>query len=160
MKRHKKFLLSTLLAGVLALGVVNTVAPVNEVEGSASTVPAPIELVEGSHVLRNKLNTDKKSVQGDVTFSSIRIANPTAQNGAADSNWWGWPSLYLGVTDEETLDLSTATSLSLKMKFVGGVQPWIKWRAVDSDGDVIRVVDYSNDTRITARINPRRWTPT
>ena len=145
MKRHKKFLLSTLLAGVLALGVVNTVAPVNEVEGSASTVPAPIELVEGSHVLRNKLNTDKKSVQGDVTFSSIRIANPTAQNGAADSNWWGWPSLYLGVTDEETLDLSTATSLSLKMKFVGGVQPWIKWRAVDSDGDVIRVVDYSND---------------
>ena len=145
MKRHKKFLLSTLLAGVLALGVVNTVAPVNEVEGSASTVPAPIELVEGSHILRNKLNGDKKSAQGDVTFSSVRLTNGISQGNNCNGQTWRWASVWMGITDEASVDLSTATSLSLKTKNLTTSALWIKWWAVDTDGDAIPVALWGSD---------------
>ena len=80
-------------------------------------------------------------------FSSIALEVTTSKSSAADSNWWGWPAVHLGLSDEGTVDLSGADSLNIQLSYIsktGYNQRWVKWLAVDGDGDVVAVNDFGN----------------
>ena len=194
MKRINKILFSTLLAGIIMLGAVQSPALGTGLNGSdglsdagdgvtkvvaetasgttedtdagegvtkvvaetasettedtvaVSTEPAPesIELSGGSAYARTILNSH--GLGSDQTFSSVRYVSTERKTTAMDGdnpNTWGWPTVYLGITDDNSLDLSKATDLSIELKATGaGI--WVKWRAVDVDGTVAKVVNYSN----------------
>ena len=134
MKKHKKFLLSTLLAGVLALGVVNTVAPASEVSGNAATVPAPIELVEGSHRLRNGLNIDIK-----INGEWVNVVNVSETELVKKEEGKTWVETYQGMTanqvlmDPNRIDSYNSTTTTFTMTYVEAT-PCAEHNDGNSDG--------------------------
>lgn len=128
------------------INVAETLSAATENVSTVATEPAPelIELSGGSAYARTILNNN--GLASDRVFSSVRYVNTTRHAATADSNStsWGWPTVYLGVSDDNYVDLSQATDLSIELKAFNGPAPWIKWRAVDADGTVARVVDYGN----------------
>lgn len=98
--------------------------------------------------------TDEKTVRrnlreqglrflNEADFSGIRVTNAEADGANADSNWWGYNSLYFGLTEQDAIDLSKAEKLQVEVRNNTLSAAWIRFHFIDADGDVIRI-NYGN----------------
>lgn len=136
MKKFGKLLFGSLLAGVMTFGVSGlTVASANSEPETAKT---PVNYYKGSTVNSTLESNGLYYTDGNY-FNAIRWENTTSQGGAADSNWWGWNNVYMGVADATNpLDL-TNSKFTMEVYGVTNNSTWVTFQLVDADGDLAQM---------------------
>ncbi|MBQ5927201.1 MAG: hypothetical protein IIX01_04690 [Clostridia bacterium] len=99
---------------------------------------APQQLDEKA--VRKNLRESGFRTDSDPDFSGVRLTVPQGFGSAADNYWWGYGSLYLGLTNEDAIDLSKADNLQIELRNNSTTgATWIRFHFIDADGDVAKI---------------------
>lgn len=79
--------------------------------------------------------------RGADYFDGIRWVNDTNQSGKADTEWWGFATVTMGLTDgEQSFDFADADVLQLEVNALSGSSyNWMSLWLVDKNGSQINV---------------------
>ena len=136
---HKKLLAGigatsmalVLLAGVGFGGVVSADA---ENTGSGQKPAVGYYLAEESR----KSLADNGLMATDYSYFDGLRYTATGQGGAADSNWWGFQSVYMGLSaDGSPVDLTQYASVNYELWGISQNANWAMFGLIDADGNFV-----------------------
>lgn len=134
MKRAGCAVAALILALALILGLLFAVPVFAETQGQEDAAKQPVNYYLTADV--KKSLADNGLTYTDFNyFNGIRWTNAESYYGQADSNWWGYASVYMGLSENgEGVDLAQYETVNLEVWGISQNATWIIAGFVDGSG--------------------------
>ena len=134
MKRAGCAVSALILALALVLGLLFVVPVFAETQGQEDAAKQPVNYYLTANV--KKSLADNGLTYTDFNyFNGIRWTNTEAYLSQADSNWWGYASVYMGLSENgEGVDLTQYETVNLEVWGISQGETWIIAGFVDDAG--------------------------
>lgn len=134
MKRAGCAVSALILALALVLGLLFVVPVFAETQGQEDAAKQPVNYYLTANV--KKSLADNGLTYTDFNyFDGIRWTNTESYGGQADSNWWGFASVYMGLSaNGEGVDLTQYETVNLEVWGISQNATWIIAGFVDDAG--------------------------
>lgn len=142
-----KFLFGAALAGVLMFGCSLTPSLSAGAEDAATAKKEPVSYYL-TDTVRQNLETNGMTYSDGNYFNGIRWENTTGNPGTADSEWWGFATVWMGLTDGSgAVDLTEYDSVNLETYGVTLDANWLTVHLVDENGTLLCAnTDYGTES--------------